>query len=145
MRELRRVRTGPFTEEKLSTLHDLADACAAWTEKGDETLLRKLISPMEFGLSLLPKIYIRDSAVDAICHGANLAVPGIVKVETEIKSSDVVAVFTQKGEAVALAKALLSTEGILDLDHGLAAKTERVIMSPGVYPRMWRSRLKSPR
>lgn len=145
MRELRRIRTGPFTEEKLSTLYDLADAYAAWAEKGDEFLLRQLISPMEFGLSLLPKIYIRDSAVDAICHGANLAIPGIVKVETEIKSGDIVAVFTQKGEAIALAKALLSTEGILDLDHGLATKTERVIMSQGVYPRMWRSRPKSPR
>lgn len=143
MRELRRIRTGPFTEEKLSTLHDLADACAAWMEKGDESLLRKLISPMEFGLSLLPKIYVRDSAVDAICHGANLAIPGIVKVETGIKSGDVVAVFTQKGEVIALAKALLSSEDILDLDHGLVAKTERVIMPPGTYPRMWRSRQKS--
>ena len=96
---------------------------------------------MEKTLENLPKIYIRDSAVDAICHGANLAAPGVLSVETDIKPNQMTAVFTQKTEAVALAKSLASTEEILDMDHGLVAKTERVLMHRGVYPKMWRGGL----
>jgi H/ACA ribonucleoprotein complex subunit 4 len=138
MQELRRTRAGPFTEDEgLTTLHDVSYFFAKWKETEDENLLRKIIFPMEKALQLLPKIYIRDSAVDAICHGANLAAPGVVSLETSIAPKDVVAIFTQKGEAVALANALASTEEILKMSHGLVAKTKRVLMARGVYPKAW--------
>jgi H/ACA ribonucleoprotein complex subunit 4 len=142
MQELRRTRVGPFVEDEgLVTLHDVSYMFAQWQETSDENLLRKFIYPMEKSLELLPRIYIRDSAVDAVCHGAHLAAPGVLSLDTEIKPNDAVAVFTQKGEAVALAKALTSTEEILRMDHGLVAKTLRVLMSRGIYPKMWRSGL----
>ncbi len=137
MQELRRTRAGPFTEEGIVTLHDIAYFQSLRQETKDETVLRKFIQPMEKVLEPLPKIYARDSAVDAICHGAHLAAPGIVSVETDIKPDDTVAVFTLKGEAVALVKALAPTENILKMDHGLVAETKRVLMPRGVYPRMW--------
>ena len=138
MRELRRTRSGPFTEdESLVTLHDVAYLYAEWKETEDETLLRRFMQPMEKALEYIPKIIIRDSAVDAICHGANLAAPGILSLETEIKPKTTVAILTQKGEAVALAKALASTEQILKMDHGITAKTQRVLMPRGTYPKMW--------
>jgi H/ACA ribonucleoprotein complex subunit 4 len=92
---------------------------------------------MEKVLELVPKIIIRDSAVDALCHGANLAAPGVLSLETGIKPNDAVAVMTQKGEGVALSKALVSSEDMLKMEHGLVAKTERVLMPRGVYPKMW--------
>jgi len=142
MQELRRTRVGPFVEDEgLITLHDVAYMFAQWRETSDESLLRKFIFPMEKSLELLPKIYIRDSAVDAVCHGAHLAAPGVLSLDTGIKPNDAVAVFTQKGEAVALSKALATTEEILRMDHGLVAKTQRVLMPRGVYPKMWRSGL----
>jgi H/ACA ribonucleoprotein complex subunit 4 len=138
MQELRRTRAGPFTEqESMATLHDIAYLQSQWQETKDESTIRKFVQPMEKALELLPKIYVRDSAVDAICHGANLAAPGVLSLETDIKPSDVVAVLTQKGEGVALSKALMSTEDIMKIDHGLVAKTLRVLMSRGVYPKMW--------
>jgi H/ACA ribonucleoprotein complex subunit 4 len=138
MQELRRTRAGPFTEkESIVTLHDIAYLQSQWQETKDESTIRKFVQPMEKALELLPKIYVRDSAVDAICHGANLAAPGVLSLETDIKPSDVVAVLTQKGEGVALSKALMSTEDIMKIDHGLVAKTLRVLMSRGVYPKMW--------
>jgi len=140
MHELRRTRVGPFVEDNgLVTLHDVSYLFAKWQEKGDENLLRKFVYPMEKAIEPLPKIYIRDSAVDALCHGAHLAAPGVLSLETEIKPDDAVAVFTQKGEAVALSKALASTEDILKMDHGFVAKTKRVLMLRGIYPKMWRS------
>ena len=138
MRELRRTRVGPFVEDEgLVTLHDISYLYSQWLETKDESQLRNFIQPMENSLKLLPKIYIRDSAVDAVCHGANLAAPGVLSLDTEIKPSDIVVVSTQKGEAVALSKALASTEGILRMGHGLVAKTQRVLMPRRVYPKMW--------
>ena len=144
MQELRRTRVGPFTEDEgLVTLHDVSYMFAQWRETDDENMLKGFVYPMEKSLEMLPKIIVRDSAVDALCHGAHLAVPGVLSLDTKVRPNDVVAVFTQKGEAVVLSKALLSSEKILSLNHGLAAKTQRVLMLRGVYPKMWRSRLSS--
>lgn len=141
MRELRRVRAGPLTEDRGSvTLHDIVYFNSRWKEEGDEEALRRFIIPMERALEFTPKIYIRDSAVDAICHGANLTAPGIVSLETGIEKGDQVAIMSLKGEAVALAEALSSSEDMLKLNRGFFAKTVRVLMPRGVYPRMWRSR-----
>jgi H/ACA ribonucleoprotein complex subunit 4 len=114
---------------------------AQWQKTKDERLLRSFIYPMEKSLRLIPKIYIRDSAVDALCHGAHLAAPGVLSLDTKIKPNDTVAIFTQKGEAVALSKARASSEKILKIDHGFVAKTQRVLMPRGAYPKMWRSGL----
>jgi len=143
MQELRRTRAGPFTEaENMVTLHDLAYLQAKWQETKDETYVRRFIQPMEKILEIVPKIIIRDSAVDALCHGANLAAPGVLSLETWIQTNDAVAVMTQKGEAVALAQALASTQDILKLNHGLIAKTQRVLMPRGVYPKLWQKKSK---
>lgn len=140
MGELRRTRAGPFTEDEgMVTLHDVSYMFTLWRESGNESMLRRFIFPMEKALELLPKIYIRDSAVDAICHGAHLAAPGVLSIETGIKPNDVVVIFTQKGEAVALAKVSASTEDIIKMDHGFVARTQRVLMPRGTYPKAWRS------
>ena len=139
MQELRRIRAGPFTEDEgMVTLHDVLYAYSVWQETENIEILRKVILPMEKALELLPKIFIRDSAVDAICHGAHLTVPGITYIESGIKPKDTVAILTLKGEAVALGKALASTEEILKATHGIVVKTERVLMPRGTYPKLWR-------
>jgi len=139
MQELRRTRAGPLTEsDNLVTLHDISYHWASWQQKNNPELLKKFIKPMEKALQLLPKIVIRDSAVDAVCHGANLAAPGILSLETNITPNDSIALFTQKGEAVAMAKALKSTEEIQKISHGLVAKTQSVLMPRSIYPKLWR-------
>ncbi len=140
MEELRRIRTGPFIEdENFITLYDLKGACDLWAEEKDESWLREVIQPMESALKYVPKIYIRDSAVASICHGAKLAVPGISKLNTGIEKGVTVGFFSLKGELVALGRAVMSTEEILERKHGIAANTARVVMSIGTYPRMWKS------
>lgn len=142
MQELRRTRSGPFTENSDSrvTLHDVAYWFGEWEKRKDEAILHKFIVPMEEALSLLPKVTVRDSAVDALCHGANLTAPGVLQVESGIKKGSVLAVFTLKGEAVALGKAVASTEEMMDLKHGEVAKLERVLMERGTYPKVWKTR-----
>jgi H/ACA ribonucleoprotein complex subunit 4 len=141
MQELRRTRAGPFVEtsSKSVTMHDVAYWFGEYQSTKDQSYLCRFIEPMESALSMLPKIFVRDSAVDALCHGASLTAPGVLQVDGGITKDDVVAVFTLKGEAVALGKALVSTQEILDLRHGSVVGLVRVLMPRGTYPRVWKS------
>ncbi len=141
MQELRRTKTGPFREdETLITLHDLQDAYIAWKESRNEELLRKVVRPMEFGLSHLPKIVIRDNAVDSVCHGAPLAAPGVLSVESGIEKEDLVAVFTLKGEAVSFGRARMKSIEIQKAATGIVATTDRVLLESGTYPKGWKAK-----
>ncbi len=138
MAELRRTRSGPFKEdETLVTLHDLIDAYYFWKEDGIEEYFRKAIQPMEKAIEHLPKVWIRDSAVAAITHGADLAVPGIVKLNKGIKPGDFVAVMTLKNELVAIGKAKMNTQEMLTRTKGIAVDVEKVFMPRDWYPKMW--------
>ena len=139
MEELRRTKTGSLTEDhNLVTLYDLFTAYHSWTTTGSEELLRSYIQPMETTLSHISKIYIRDSAVASICHGARLAIPGIAKLESRIQRGNLIALVTLKGELVALAHATMSSEEISTNPNGIAATTTRVIMPVTTYPRLWK-------
>ena len=141
MRELRRTRVGNFREdEHLCSLYDLKDAFIFWKEDGDETLLRRYLHPVEFGVGHLPFIKVRDSAVDAICHGANLAATGVVELSSEIKKDDMIALKTLKDEVIALARATESSERIAKAKSGIIANSERVLMIRGRYPQLWKKR-----
>jgi H/ACA ribonucleoprotein complex subunit 4 len=139
MRELRRTRSGALEEKDVVTLHDIAYYQAEYQETHDETYVHKFVHPVETALKHVPKIFIRDSAVSAICHGANLTAPGVLALETSIQPKHTVALLTQKGELVALAKALVSSRMLFEMDHGFAAKTKRVLMSRNLYPKMWQT------
>ena len=140
MEELRRTRAGPFVEDE--TLVTMYDVYAAHDElgSGEETgLFKRVVQPVERCVALVPKVYIRDSAVDAVCHGADLTAPGVLRLETGIKPRSLTCVMTQKGELVALGNAVMSSQSMMDQSHGVAVKTTRVIMPPGTYPKMWRT------
>jgi H/ACA ribonucleoprotein complex subunit 4 len=90
---------------------------------------------MESALAHFPRIIISDAAIAPICHGAQLAVPGILQMDDGVRKGDKVAVFTQKGEAVMLGTASKSTVQVMGSNKGIAVKTERVLMETDVYPR----------
>ncbi len=141
MIELRRTRVGQFNEDSnLVKMHDLVDAYALWKEKGDDSKLKRFIMPIEYTLSEIKSVVIRDSAVDALCHGAQLAIPGILEISHGLQRGDLVAIYTQKGEVVALAEAILSGDEISENTKGFAFKIKRIIMAPNVYPKSWRSK-----
>ena len=141
MIELRRTRVDQFREtDGLVTLHELANAFALWEEKKDDSKLKSMIQPVEHALSELKSVVIRDSAIDAMCHGAQLAIPGILKISPNLKKGDIVGIYTQKGEAVALAEATMSEQEIKDAVKGYAFETKRIIMAPNTYPKKWRTK-----
>lgn len=141
MIELRRSRVHQFNEaSNLVTMHELANAYAIWKEKNDDSKLLQMIQPIEHALSEIKSVVIRDSAVDALCHGAQLAIPGVLQISPDLKKGELVAIYTQKGEVVALAEALLDNSDIIDGTKGYAFETKRIIMEPNTYPKRWQSK-----
>ena len=94
--------------------------------------------PVEAALAHLPRLVIADNAVDAVCHGAPLAAPGLLSLETDINKGDMVSFFTLKGEAVAVGVAGMESREMLASQSGIIARTERVIMQPNTYPKAWK-------
>ncbi|VDQ11822.1 unnamed protein product [Trichobilharzia regenti] len=111
MEELRRIRSGFISEsDNLVTMHDVLDAKWLYDNRRDETYLRRVIMPLEKLLIKHKRIMLKDTAV---------------------------ILMTTKGEAVALAIAMMTTATIATCDHGLVAKLKRVIMERDLYPRQW--------
>lgn len=138
MVELRRTKSGPFTEENIITLQDLTDAYHYYKQEHDDTKLRALLITPEFAVSHLRKIYVMDTTVNSLCSGAYLKIPGVVKLEKDIEKDDVVAIFTLKDELILVGRALMSTEEILNAEKGIVVQTEQVFMDRGIYPKIER-------
>ena len=134
MQQLIRTRVGPFNQNTMFSLYELKDAYELYKE-GDEKELRKIIQPIETAIKHLPKIWITDHAVDPVAHGADLAIPGITKLDSNIKEKDNVAVLTLKGELVCTGTAKLTSEEILKKDKGIAVKTQKVFIKRNTYPK----------
>lgn len=79
----------------------------------------------------------KDSAVNAVCYGAKIMLPGVLRYENGIEVEDQIVVCTTKGEAVCLAIALMTTSTMSSCDHGFVAKIKRVLMDRDTYPRKW--------
>lgn len=139
MVELRRTRVSHFFErDGLIKLHDLYNAFHLYNEKNDEENLRNVIKPIEICFKDLPTVVIRDTAVDALCHGAQLAIPGISELSPSIQKDDLVAIYTLKGEIVGLAQSLMNINEIVSNKNGISFTMNRLIMKPNTYPKGWR-------
>ncbi len=136
MVELRRTRSGQFDESQSCTLQDLADAAEA-ARLGDPCILQSLIQSPKNALAYLPKVILRDTAVDAVCHGAVLARQGVSSYD-EFGKGAVVVLTTSCGELVALGRPLVSSKEAGILKCGLIISPSTVFMEPGTYPRGWK-------
>lgn len=136
MAELRRTKAGPFDETSLASLTDLKDAFHFYKEEKNDIWLRKIIQPIEAGVAHLPKIRVLDTTVDSLCHGANLNVPGIASVESDIQVDELVAVMSLKDELICIGETKMISKDMVKKDKGLAVKTSKVFMLRGTYPKV---------
>lgn len=138
MQELRRVRSGILGEkDNLVTMHDVLDAQWVYDNHKDESYLRRVIMPLEVLLTSYKRCVVKDSAVNAICYGAKLMIPGLLRYEQGIEVGEEVVLMTTKGEAIALGIAQMTTAVMATCDHGVVAKVKRVVMERDTYPRKW--------
>lgn len=112
-----------------------------------ESYLRRVIRPLESLLTGYKRIVVKDSAVNAICYGAKLMIPGLLRygafpsvlcpssradgglrAEADIELNEEVVLMTTKGEAIAIGIAQMTTVELSTCDHGVVAKVKRCIM-----------------
>merc|ERR1712037_106526 len=79
----------------------------------------------------------KDTAVNAVCYGAKIMLPGVLRYEDGIEMNEEIVVCTTKGEAICIALAQMTTATMASCDHGFVAKIKRVIMERDSYPRKW--------
>jgi len=138
MAELRRTRSGSMKEDRSVSLFDIKDSYVFWQQHGREEWLRSILMPMESLIEPLPKVIVKASAVDAVCHGADLNIRGIHMLDDDIRKNALVALMTARGEVIALGTMMMSSPKIMATEQGKAVAVTRVLMDPGRYPRMWK-------
>ncbi|KAG6381269.1 putative rRNA pseudouridine synthase [Boletus reticuloceps] len=112
MQELRRVRSGAMSEnDDIVTMHDVLDAQWMYDNTRDESYLRRVVRPLESLLVGYKRIVVKDSAVNAVCYGAKLMIPGLLRYEADISVNEDVVLMT--------------------------TKVKRCIMERDTYPRRW--------
>ncbi|KAK4163618.1 centromere/microtubule binding protein cbf5-like protein [Cladorrhinum sp. PSN259] len=139
MQELRRVRSGVMSENdgNLVTLHDVLDAQWQYDNGGDDRALRRVIQPLETLLCNYKRIIVKDSAVSAICFGAKVMIPGLLRFDPDIEAHEEIVITTTKGEAIAIGIAQMNQVQMATLPNGVVAKVKRCIMDRDLYPRRW--------
>jgi len=138
MEELRRVRSGVLDENKyMSTMHDVLDGQFMYESMRDEKYLRRIVMPLELLLTTYPRIVVKDSAINAICYGAQLMLPGVLRYEKNIEVGCEIIMMSTKGEAVATGIAQMTTAVMTSVDHGVVAVIKRVVMERDTYNMRW--------
>lgn len=133
MVQLVRTKVGPFNDSSWHTLHRLKDAYEFY-KQGEEKEIRKIILPIEKAIEHLPKIWVLDNCVDTLCHGSDLNIPGISKLN-EFKENETITILTLKDELVCLGNSIISSDKILKQEKGKSVKVHKVFMETGIYPK----------
>lgn len=100
------------------TMHDVLDAQWMLDNNKDESYLRRVVKPLELLLIKHKRIVLKDSAVNAICYGAKMMIPGLLRFADNIEVGDECVLMTTKGEAIALGIAQMTTAVMATCDHG---------------------------
>ncbi len=122
MVELRRTRSGPITESSVVTLQKLKDAFVMYSE-GEPGLLSSIIMDPEDVTRDYPTVVVKESAIDAIAHGAPLYNQGILDDRGEGRT---VRIMSPNGELLAIGTR-----------EGRNVKPGVVLIERGVYPKGW--------
>jgi H/ACA ribonucleoprotein complex subunit 4 len=136
MAELRRTSVGSIKEGSSHTLQALSDAMWLAREKRDESRIRSMLIPADEALAL-PKIVLKDAAVEAVCAGAQLFAPGVEMHDVAITRGSLVALVTLKGELVGVARAEMSSGEMKERKKGAVCVPERIFMKRGTYAKNW--------
>ena len=134
MAQLVRSNVAMFDDTSWKTLHELKDSYEIY-KQGNENYIRNVILPIERAVNHLPKIWVLDSAVSTLCHGADLSIPGISKYNN-FNKDEIIAVMTLKNELICLGNSLINYSEIEKNDKGKVIKVNKVFMERNLYPKV---------
>ncbi len=131
MEELRRIRTGPFTEKESVNLYTLKDSIQFCTE-GDCSMLSKISRSLDSVFTTFPSVVVREKAESAIAYGANLYRGGIYSSDP-FNPGDIVSIHNKSGVVIAAGKALKveNNKPVVDI--------EIVFVDSKKYKKIWKT------
>jgi H/ACA ribonucleoprotein complex subunit 4 len=125
--ELRRIKSGIFSESDTITLNKLAYSALLYRENNDPSVLRELIKPVEDILVDKELVIVKQSAKKNLYSGAPLSVRGVICLSENIKKGDEVFICTQDGELVEVARVLRDANELQNMTNGIIANPIRVL------------------
>jgi H/ACA ribonucleoprotein complex subunit 4 len=123
MKELRRIKVGHFTIEESHSLDEIKNAY----EKSNETLLKKILIPIEKAIPHVKKVYVKDSSIKLIRNGAPVMSSDIVKIQPDIKPKETVGIFSLKNELIAFGITKNDSKGIVNSNKIFVIRTDKVL------------------
>jgi len=137
MRELRRTRSGPFTEEMSVKMQEVSEAVYMWKNEGSAEMLERMIYPKEVLSCGLPIIVVKDTAVSALAHGAMLGGKGIIAYTDDLEQGKTAAVLSARGELIGTALVLRKDFQKAEKERKPIAKMKAVVVDRNLYPKNW--------
>lgn len=132
--ELRRTKVGDFTEDQSHSLLEIKDVYEFW-KQGDGNKLKNILIPVEHAILHIKRVFVKDSAIDSICHGSPVYASGLARIQENIGKGEIVAVYSSKEELVALGFSKMTSKEMFERSKGVAVRTDRVFMEKRTYPK----------
>jgi len=124
MEELRRVAVGRILEKQAYTMQELIDAIWFYREKGDPSLLMRMIKPPERFIELR-KAFIKESALKSIFSGAQVMAPALERIDDGVGKNERVAMYSGD-RFIGVGIAQMDSKEARNAEHGIVVKLERV-------------------
>ncbi|RAH15768.1 MAG: RNA-guided pseudouridylation complex pseudouridine synthase subunit Cbf5 [Methanobacteriota archaeon] len=128
LKELRRTKSGSFTENKCITMAQLSDAIWKLKELGDDKAMLKILIPIEELVKDYPRIIIKESAHESLKNGAMIMHPAVTHISSKFRKGEKIAIQSLNGELLAIAEAKLDSTTISIKDRGAVAQPKHVFI-----------------
>ena len=141
MEELRRIAVGNIRENQTVTMQDVVDAMWLLKNKEDDSQLQKIIHKAEDFIDL-PRVTIKNSAIDSIKSGAQIAVPAVINFQSPVFGSNAsgglgaqspmvargmrVALYSEDKRFIGVGITQFSSDELGKVKKGIAIRLERV-------------------
>lgn len=122
LKELRRIKIGDFSVKNAINIFKLKQI---YNEKNE---MKKYLIPIDVALAFLKKVFVKDSAIKSIANGYPLYYQGIVKVDDEIKSDELVAIYSLNNVLIAVGKSVCNAKELIENKKGMFVKIDKVFV-----------------
>ncbi|MEM4158538.1 MAG: RNA-guided pseudouridylation complex pseudouridine synthase subunit Cbf5 [Candidatus Anstonellaceae archaeon] len=125
--ELRRIAVGLVEEEDCCNLYDLIDAWKFYKQTLNSEPIKRLIKPFD-KIILLPKIYVEQKSVEAVCRGLPLAKSGVAAAKDFFAKNSYVFLVDSTGEIFAIGLSVCSTQDLKNLKNNSIVALPKIVL-----------------
>lgn len=117
MFELRRIKSGPFTEKDAISEKRIREYL-----ESDETKIRKILIPLEKAVSEIKKIWVDDGVLKPWSYGSPVYFNGVLQFSEGIVEKEKIAVFNRKNELIGVGIARADSKLLKTAKEGIAVR-----------------------